>query len=246
MCVDWPKHNAWLEKRAQPKMPTSISDTKSHRPVHRTAAQIKLQRPLPESQAPPYDIQRLRYLAMPRTQYSKYTSTKHLRAGEVPRSALKYKMTKRMDTIATPFKPPPDDPLPEYERCAPVPRIYDAIATVGIAKLAQPRVVRKRWTRADAASVVFTVSEGAKKYKTSARMKVLCKPKTVDSEEPVKEPFAVKKSGLKKILPDKEAIYRKLAGLKALEKKPKGSKAEKRPKESKAQKKPKGLKANKK
>lgn len=193
-------------------MPLRIKESKL-RHLKRTVAQTKLERLSPApSTSPPYDIVRLQRLAIPKT--ANNPSSIHLRTGAVPISALKYTMSKRMITLATPYKPPADDPLPEYERCAPVPKLYQDIGTVGIAKLSQPRVVRKRWIRADAASVVFTVSAGARKYKPSARMQALCKPRPQVGESSKANPYAVKKSALITLKPKKEAYFRKLAGLK--------------------------------
>lgn len=114
-------------------------------------------------------------------------------------------MAKHIVRPLTPLPPP-------YERAEPVPSHLENVKSVGIKTLSKPLRPRKFYNRGDNAPIVFTVSKAAQKYITSARMKVISKPKPNLEKPPKEDPYKVSPNALTgKIKPKSLEYLKKLA-----------------------------------
>lgn len=128
----------------------------------------------------------------------------------IKKAALEFEITPNLQALANPITRPEPAGFEPYENPYEVPREYRKIKTVGYKALATPRSTRKRFVKGDNVSEKFEVSTNALKYKPTDVVKKLAEPKR-DISQPPRAGFAVSKAALKKLKPDKEKYYAKLA-----------------------------------
>lgn len=112
--------------------------------------------------------------------------------------------------MSTPKVQPEEEEFEPYQNPYDIPREYRKVKTAGYKELANPKNPRKRFQKGDNKSETFDVSPNALKYKLSEETKKLSAPKA-DRSEPPRPGFVVSKAALKKLKPDKEEYYAKLA-----------------------------------
>ncbi|XP_011862920.1 PREDICTED: testicular haploid expressed gene protein-like [Vollenhovia emeryi] len=151
---DWQRHMRVLERLAAPKV--------AARPKRRKPGKRKKWRPI--------NMERLYFLALPTIRHE----PKFRDPFEVPPRALVYRITKRMERLAT-RKKRPEVPLRIPGAVSPAAtRVIASERIIALAKPAQRPAGRETDLREDA----FTVSPEALKARCSKRLKSLAKPKT--------------------------------------------------------------------
>lgn len=155
------------------------------------------------------------YLSTPRRPIRPYTGPTSKISDPVrpiPKSVLNFEMTPAYEWLATPFKPvQPAPDIEPYENPYEPPRELRKIKGTGLPALAEPRVKTKRFVKGDNASVVFEVSEFAKKAKPSEATKKLAEPRKDIGKPPKANAFAVSKSALKPLKGAKLIYYNKMS-----------------------------------
>lgn len=132
-------------------------------------------------------------------------------------SAVNYKLTQRMARLLEPrrIKPIPDEfEWGTFEPEFPPTGRLAKITSIGFKALAEPRFKVPRFQKGDNASVVFTVSKGAKEYKPSENIQKMAKPVARETGAHFREnAFAVSKKALSKKPLDKKKkeIYDRLS-----------------------------------
>lgn len=93
------------------------------------------------------------------------------------------------------------------------PARYRSIKSVGYEKLAapRPRVLRTKFVRPATTNDIFPISPFALKYKPSANIKKMAKPKKDYGERPRATAFQVPKSALSKLSKAKQTYYNQMA-----------------------------------
>lgn len=123
---------------------------------------------------------------------------------------LEFEPTPNLVALATPKVPPEAPDFEQYQNPFDIPRDYRKIKTAGYKTLASPKNPRKRFVKAEQKEETFEISPNALKCKPSEGTKQLAVPKK-DLSEPPRPGFIISKAALKKLKPDKEQYFAKLA-----------------------------------
>lgn len=99
------------------------------------------------------------------------------------------------------------DPIEEYIP----PARYRRIKSIGYKKLATPKLRRTKFVRPATTNDIFPISPFALKYKPSARIKKIAKPKKDYGERHRLNAFQVPKTALAKVSKAKQTYYSQLA-----------------------------------
>lgn len=120
---------------------------------------------------------------------------------------LNFQVTPTLVALATPKPKKEPEDFEQYENPYDLPREYRKIKSVGYQNLATPKKSDKPPTKDD--TDPFKISPNALKCKTTEETKKLAVPKPDQSEAP--KVIAISKAALKKLKPDKEQYFAKLA-----------------------------------
>lgn len=131
----------------------------------------------------------------------------------ISKASLKYVASERVLSLSQPKKEKLDDIVYEIPRISfPINPAFASIKSHGIDKLSlalHPRTKYLKGTVDDRCSY-SPVSRGALQYETSAKIRQLGKPKSIEEEE-VSDPYKVKKKALIKLQKKQEKIFLKMS-----------------------------------